>query len=320
MQSDLRATFLLFNIHIDVHPRNIYREYLWETAAWNQLYELTDAKQRLLFYLLSSCYKLPWTTGEQFYVCSIIQCIILHENLPFLYTPVLCIWLFFVLDVQCFHFLETSFLHLKSRQNISVFLFPDSCHVYSFHSFFRLIFCIAYIEDLLLKGRWFRYRILTRQFSWKIVDFLKTQDFVRLVKSENFLTKRSFTIYIYIFLRNFEIFFMTNKVCKCSRKRIIWDIIKICKYSNMLVSNKFWEFPFKYYLMYNFCSEISRSFVYFKLDNFEIYNFFSKGECHSVFETWKRRGIKCTRSQNHCIKQTTKFSILNFNIRWGHTC
>ena len=54
--------------------------------------------------------------------------------------------------------------------------------------------------------------------------------------------------------------------------------------------------------MYNFCSEISRSFVYFKLDNFEIYNFFSKGECHSVFETWKRRGIKCTRSQNHCIK------------------
>lgn len=133
-------------------------------------------------------------------------------------APVLWIWLFFssfflfVLDIQCFHFLQTSFFHVKSRQNISVFLLPDTCYVYSFHSFSRLTFCIAYVEDLLLKGWWFRYCILTRQFSWKMFDFLKTQDFLRLVKSQNFLTKRSFTIYI--FLRNFEIFFMANKVIK----------------------------------------------------------------------------------------------------------
>lgn len=170
------------------------------------------------FYLLSSCYKLPWTTGEQFYVYSIIQCIMLHENLPFSHARRFfgsdCFFFFFlfVLDIQCFHFLQTSFFHVKSRQNISVFLLPDTCYVYSFHSFSRLTFCIAHVEDLLLKGWWFRYCILTRQFSWKMFDFLKTQDFLRLVKSQNFLTKRSFTIYI--FLRNFEIFFMANKVIK----------------------------------------------------------------------------------------------------------
>lgn len=173
--------------------------------------------------------------------------------------------------------------------HVRIFLFPlpDSCYVYSFHSFSRLTFCIAYVEHPLLKGWWFRYCILTRRFSWKIFDSLKTQDFLRLVKSSNFLTKRSFTIYIYIFLRNFEIFFMTNKVCKCSKKRIIRDIIKICKYSNLLVSNKFWECLYKYKLMYNLCFEILRLFIiffFFKLDNYGIYNFFSKNECHSVFE------------------------------------
>lgn len=154
------STFILTYIHV-IFTVNIYEKPLDGINYMN-----LPMQNSASFYLLSSCYKLPWTTGEQFYVCSIIQCIMLHENLPPSRTPVLWIGLFFVLDIQCSNFLETSFLHVKSRQNISVFLLPDSPHVYSFHSFSTLTFCIAYIEDLLPKGWCFRYCILTRQFSW----------------------------------------------------------------------------------------------------------------------------------------------------------
>lgn len=112
------STFILTYIHV-IFTVNIYEKSLDGINYMN-----LPMQSSAFFYLLSSCYKLPWTTGEQFYVCSIIQCIMLHENLPFSHVPVLWIWLFFffffLLDIQCIHFLQTSFFHVKSRQNISV--------------------------------------------------------------------------------------------------------------------------------------------------------------------------------------------------------
>lgn len=201
------STFILTYIHV-IFTVNIYEKPLDGINYMN-----LPMQSSAFFYLLSSCYKLPWTTGEQFYVCSIIQCIMLHEN-PAFFTRAgsldltnffFFFFFLFVLDIQCFHFSETSSFHVKPRQNISVFPLPDSCYVYSFHSFSRLTFCIAYAEDLLLKGWWFRYCILTRRFSWKMFDFWKARDFLRLVKSPNFLTKRSFTIYLRIIWELFEI-------------------------------------------------------------------------------------------------------------------